>query len=94
MVTKYSFGGGLLDNNLYANNQRKKEEMNTMQGLLNDPAYQRAKANNKNTMSAINNPTPDNVMQRANALTPKMDIEYPAEVLAEPTISRAKKDCL
>ncbi len=84
MVTKYSFGGGLLDNNLYANNQRKKEEMNTMQGLLNDPAYQKAKANNRNTMSAINNPTPDNVMQRANALTPKMDIEYPAEVLAEP----------
>ena len=84
MVTKYSFGGGLLDNNVYANNKKKKEEMDFMQGLLTDPAYQRAKTNNQNTMSAINNPAPDNVMQRANAYTPEMDIEYPAEVLAEP----------
>tara|TARA_Y100000022_G_C13257037_1_gene380195 strand:+ start:745 stop:2184 length:1440 start_codon:yes stop_codon:yes gene_type:complete len=84
MVTNLSFGGGLLDNNVYANNKKKKEEMDFMQGLLTDPAYQRAKANNQNIMSAINNPTPDNVMQRVNALTPEMDIEYPAEVLAEP----------
>ena len=38
MVTHLSFGGGLLDNNVYANNKTKKEEMDFMQGLLTDPA--------------------------------------------------------
>ncbi len=110
-MVEYSFGG-LLNKNIYANNKKKKEEIDkgllgegyqydidgktygfdekmprgfaTQQNFLNDPAYQNAVAKNQNVMNAINNPTPNNIMARANALTPKMDIEYPAEVMAEP----------
>lgn len=83
---KYSFGG-LLANNIYANNKMKEEESkNFAQGLLNDPAYINAKTKNSRTMGAINNPSPSNIQQRVNAYSTVTDdnMQYPAEVLAPP----------
>ena len=110
---KYSFGG-LLADNIYANNKMKKEQIDkgllgegyqydidgksygfdekmprgfaAQQNLLNDPRYLQAVAKNQNVMNAINNPTPQNIQQRVNAYSTVTDdnMQYPAEVLAEP----------
>ena len=84
--------GGLLDNNIYLNNVAKKTGNPLLDGTIdmNIPQikpssdYNSAVAKNNTVMNAINNPTPNNVMTRANAYNQNMDIEYPPEVLAEP----------
>ena len=85
-MAEYNFGG-LLNNNVYANNKKKKEESeNFATGLLNDPAYINAKAKNEETMGNLRNPTPNNIQQRVNAYQNVTDenMVYPPEVLAEP----------
>tara|TARA_X000000368_G_scaffold349753_1_gene289941 strand:- start:3775 stop:5280 length:1506 start_codon:yes stop_codon:yes gene_type:complete len=84
--------GGLLDNNIYLNNVAKKTGNPLLDGTvdMNIPQinsssnYNNAVNKNNFVMNAINNPTPNNVMTRANAYNQNMDIEYPPEVLAEP----------
>jgi len=86
MTSEYNYGG-LLNNNVYANNKNKKAESeNFAQGLLNDPAYQNAIAKNQRTMGSIRRPTANNIQERVNAYSNVTDenMEYPPEVLAEP----------
>lgn len=83
-MVEYSYGG-LLNNNVYANNKKKKEEsQNFADGLLNDPAYLQAKAQNAGQLETINNPTPDNILDRVNAYSNVQDMEYPDNVMKAP----------
>jgi len=88
-MVEYSYGG-LLGNNVYVNNKKKKEESETFaDGLINDPAYQQAKMLNARQMQPINNPSPENVLERVNAYSNVQDMEYPENVLQAPKTRNA-----